>query len=104
AVAANWFGSKPIELDVDIEPVQATAAGVHDALRSIVQPMVSAPITVRGEGGKAVLEPAAIAESLSFSARDDGSLRVDVDRSMLRGEVLPELADTERVPKNARFK
>lgn len=104
AVAANWLGSEPIELAVDVEPVQATAAGVHALLRTVVQPMVSAPVTVRGEGAEAVLQPATIAESLSFSARGDGSLRVSVDRSMLREDVLPELAGTERAPENARFK
>lgn len=103
AIAGNWLGSEPIVLDVRVDPVRATSAGVHDALRDIVRPLVSAPVIVRGEGAEAVIEPATIAESLDFTAREDGTLHVRVDRAVLRDAARAELLRTERPPESARF-
>ncbi|MEU3272319.1 VanW family protein [Saccharomonospora sp. NPDC006951] len=102
AVKDVWLESKFVEWTVDVTPPKVNSGEVHKVLDNTVRPLVSAPVTVRGDGGDAVLTPRTISRALRF-APEEGSLRMSVQRDPLRDAVRPGLVGTEKSPKDARI-
>ncbi len=91
----------PITTPVMTQPVGTTAEGIHAALRDIIEPAVSAPITVAGEGHDAVLTPDVIAAALRFAPDSRGGLTTTIDNPTVIAALSPQLASTQRPGKNA---
>ncbi|PXY31551.1 VanW family protein [Prauserella muralis] len=102
-VKDGWLGNGALELPVDVTPARATAEGVRRTLEGTVRPMVSGPIQVRGKDRDVVLRPADIADALRFTPRDDGALRVTLERGRLQDVLRPALSSTEQDPVSARI-
>ncbi|MFC4003674.1 VanW family protein [Prauserella oleivorans] len=103
AVLRGWAFRREVSLEVEAVPVKATAAGVRAALERLARPAVSGPITVKGEVATATVDPATIAEALTFNAVADGGLAPDLDPVVLREAVGHDLAGTERSSRDARM-
>ncbi|MEU6645019.1 VanW family protein [Saccharomonospora sp. NPDC046836] len=101
-VKRQWLLARTVEIPVDVTPPKVTLEGVQAALRQ-TRPLVSGPVTVRGEGKSVVLQPRRISEALRYTPDADGQLRLTVDPAPLVRVVQPELAATERDPRNARI-
>jgi vancomycin resistance protein YoaR len=102
-ITAGWLNPTGVTVQLAITPVMATAAGVDAALNDIVVPAVSAPVTLHGQGGDAVLAPADIAQSFQFAPQADGGLQVRIDQQKLQTAVQQGLAGTEQAGKNAQI-
>src|SRR5207249_4118080 len=88
-IKSRWLDKAAVRLAVDFTPVKATSAGVHAALEQVVEPAVTGPVSVHGDGTDALLKPDAIAASMRFAARDDGALQVSVDPAKLVENLQP---------------
>lgn len=104
AVQAKWAEGKTIPLPVTQLPVSTSREGVQKALHQIAEPAVSAPVTVRGQGKNATLEPEAIAQALRFAPDGQGGLKANLDGPTLVGALEPQLRDTMKPGKNAEIK
>ena len=93
----------PVPTPVTTQPVRTTAEGIRAALRDIVEPAVSAPVTVAGDSHDAVLKPDVIAAALRFAPDSRGGLTTTVDNPMVIAALTPQLASTQRPGKNAEI-
>ncbi len=91
----------PLTIPVATQPVDTTAEGIHAALRDIIEPAVSAPVTVAGEGHDAVLTPDVIAAALRFAPDSRGGLTTTIDNPTVIAALSPQLTSTQRPGKNA---
>ncbi|MGH3915876.1 MAG: VanW family protein [Pseudonocardiaceae bacterium] len=98
---AEWARGGTVQLPVATLPVSTTAEGIQRTLRDFVEPAVSGPVTVTGEGGEAVLTPEVTATALRFTPDDSGGLTTTVDNPVVIEKLAPQLADTERPGKEA---
>jgi vancomycin resistance protein YoaR len=85
----------PITTPVTTQPVRTTAEGIHTALRDIVEPAVSAPVTVAGDGHDGA--------ALRFAPDSRGGLTTTIDNPTVIAELSPQLASTQRPGKNAEI-
>ena len=93
ALASGGDPSTPIELPVEITPVEVDRAEAERVLEEIVEPALSAPVALVGEDGtQAEVSVTAIAASLTFTAGDGGELTVGIDPEALRTAMGDELA------------
>lgn len=103
AVEARWaFGT--VELPVEMVDVTIHQDEVDRVLAEVATPAVSAPVVFMGrENSQAVLEPAEVAQVVSFESDGEGELvpRYDFDAAI--GVLAPQLAPTETPPKDASF-
>ncbi|XGP79706.1 VanW family protein [Actinokineospora auranticolor] len=102
AILDGWVIGEPLDLPVSTVPVKTTTEGVHAALDQFAKVAVSAPVTVKGEGKDAKIDPAVIAGALSFEPADGGGLTPKVDNNKLTEAVRPQLASTEKEGKDAQ--
>ncbi|MGH3866400.1 MAG: VanW family protein [Pseudonocardiaceae bacterium] len=91
----------PVTTPVTTQPVRTTAEGIHAALRDIVEPAVSAPVTVAGDGHDGVLAPDVIAAALRFAPDSRDGLTTTIDNPTVIAALSPQLASTQRPGKNA---
>ena len=91
----------PITTPVMTQPVRTTAEGIQAALRDIVEPAVSAPVKVVGDGRDAVLTPDVIAAALRFAPDSRGGLTTTIDNPTVIDALSPQIASTQRPGKNA---
>ncbi|MER7015173.1 VanW family protein [Saccharopolyspora sp. NPDC000359] len=103
AVLVHWAEDGPVRLPYTEKPVSTTEEGVQRALREIAEPAVESPVTVRGEGKDATLEPEAIAAALRFEPGAEGGLKASIDLPTVIGAVEPQLADTIKPGKDAEI-
>ncbi|WP_228717450.1 VanW family protein [Allosaccharopolyspora coralli] len=103
AVIADWGGGDPVDVPFSEQPVSTTQEGVARAVAEVAEPAVSAPVTVRGEGTDATLQPEDIAASLRFEPDGNGGLKASVDNESVVEAVEPQLRDTIRPGKNAEI-
>jgi vancomycin resistance protein YoaR len=96
AVLAGWVAGKVIDAPVTTTPVAITADAVRTALDQVAVPAVSGPVTVNGEGKDAKLEPAVIAQALTFEPNGSGGLNPKLDQAKIVGALTPQLASTEQ--------
>jgi vancomycin resistance protein YoaR len=93
ALASGGDPATPIELPVDVAKVHVDTAEAQRVLDETVMPALSGPVTVvSSDGGTSAEVPvAAIAASLTFTPKDDGTLAVSIDPAKLQralGEAL----------------
>ncbi|MGW9480068.1 VanW family protein [Saccharomonospora azurea] len=99
-ILTHWASGEQLQLPVASTPVSVPMEEVERALREVAEPAMSGPVVVHGEGADGVLEPAEIAEGLSFEARD-GALVPKIDQKKIIAGVEDELASTEKKGKDA---
>jgi len=102
-LVARWALGTPVELPVVTVPVSVRPDGLRAALEGIARPAIAAPVRLDGEGKQATLQPEQIAALLDFEPDRRGGLRAVVDTATVASELQPQLADTERSPRDARF-
>jgi vancomycin resistance protein YoaR len=102
SIVDNWIGGSVISLPVVSTSPKVTADAVRDAFENYAQPAVSGPVTVRGEGKDATLQPATIAAALGFEAGDNGKLTPKLDHGKVVEALKPQLAGTEQQGKDAK--
>lgn len=102
-LVARWAFGTPVELPVVTVPVSVRPEGLRAAVEQIARPAVAAPVRLDGEGKQATLQPEQIAAALGFEPDGKGGLRPVVDNAKVAGALQPQLADTERPPRNVTF-
>ncbi|WP_026360044.1 VanW family protein [Amycolatopsis nigrescens] len=102
-VLSDWASGKPLDLPVDLTPVRTAPGAVQAALEQFARPAVSGPVTVKGEGKDAKLEPKAIAAALTFEPGDGGVLNPKLDQGKIVEAVGPQLKSTEKEGKDAEI-
>jgi vancomycin resistance protein YoaR len=102
-VLAGWARGGVLQLPVVTTPVSTTPAGIRAALHDVVEPAVSGPVTVTGEGANAVLEPEEIATALRFKPDGRGGLATTVDHPAVVAALGPQLAATEKQGNDAQI-
>ena len=87
ALATGGDPATPIELPVDVAKVHVDTAEAQRVLDETVTPALSGPVTVvSSDGGTSAEVPvSAIAASLAFTPKDDGTLAVSIDPAKLKG-------------------
>ena len=95
AMLAGWASGRPVALPVREIPVSTTSEGIRTALTEVAEPAVAGPVTITGDGAKAMLEPEVIATALRFAPDGKGGLTVGVDGPIVIDALAPQLADTE---------
>jgi vancomycin resistance protein YoaR len=106
ALAAGGDPETPIELPVEVSPVDVDEAEAQRVLDETVTPALSAPVQVVGEGGgpEAEVPVAAIAASLTFTPQEDGTLVVGLDPAALQTALGEELKVFGTPARDAGFK
>lgn len=92
-----------VEVPVSTQPVRTTHDGIQTALRDIVEPAVSGPVTVTGDGHDAVLTPETVATALRFTPDSQGGLTTTIDNPTVIAALNPQLEPTQRPAKNAQI-
>jgi vancomycin resistance protein YoaR len=97
--------STPIDLPVDVTPVDVDAAEAERVLDETVTPALSAPVSVVVQNSDATAEVSveAIAASLTFTPQEDGVLAVGIDPNALQTALGDELAVFGSGAQDARF-
>jgi vancomycin resistance protein YoaR len=104
ALAAGGDPSTPIELPVDVAKVHVDKAEAQRVLDETVTPALSAPVGIAGSNGtKAQIPVSAIAASLTFTPKDDGTLAVAIDPAALQAALGDDLKAFGSGAKDARF-
>jgi vancomycin resistance protein YoaR len=104
ALAGAGDPKRPIELPVDVAEVHVDKAEAQRVLDRTVTPALSAPVGIEGsDGTKAVVPVSAIAASLTFTPKEDGTLAVAVDPAALQTAMGDDLAVFGSGAKDARF-
>ena len=102
-VLAVWVRGGTVRVPVATLPVSTTPDGVQATLRDVVEPAVSGPVTVTGDGKDAVLTPEVIAAALRFAPDGQGGLTTTIDDPTVIAALDPQLASTQRPGKNAEI-
>ncbi|MGX5655623.1 VanW family protein, partial [Geodermatophilus nigrescens] len=105
ALAAGGDPETPIELPVDVEPVQVAAEEAQRVLDDTVTPALAAPVTVSSQDGATSVEipVEAIAASLTFTPQESGELAVAVDPAALQTAMGEDFAAFGTPAEDARF-
>jgi vancomycin resistance protein YoaR len=105
ALASGGDPGTPIELPVDVEPVDVDDAEAQRVLDETVAPALSAPVSVVVQGGDDTAEVSveAIAASLTFTPDESGVLSVGIDPAALETALGDELAVFGSGAEDARF-
>ncbi|MFR9750475.1 VanW family protein [Nocardia sp. 004] len=104
----NWYFGRPLVLPETAAPMTVRPEAVDQAMRTIAEPAVRAPIgfagkEIEGKEVTATLEPAQIAQVLSFEPDGHGGLAPVFDQEIATGLLAPQLAESEVEPKDATF-
>lgn len=99
----NWITGITLDLPVHPAPLNVRPEAVDQALRTVAEPAVRAPITFAGKGASAKLDPEQIATVLSFAPDGQGGLGLSIDQNVAVGLLGPQLVATEIEPKDATF-
>jgi vancomycin resistance protein YoaR len=100
-IRALWIRGGPVLAPVTTQPVHTTAEGIRAALHETVEPAVSAPVKVTGDGHDAVLTPDVIAAALRFAPDSRGGLTTTIDNPAVIAALNPQLTSTQLAAKNA---
>ncbi|MCV2488094.1 VanW family protein, partial [Geodermatophilus sp. YIM 151500] len=105
ALAQGRAPDVPVELPVDVEPVDVGLEEARRVLEEVVDPALAAPVTVVSEDGgtSAEIAETAIAASLAFTPQEDGELVVSVDPAALQEALGDELGRFGTPAEDARF-
>jgi vancomycin resistance protein YoaR len=104
ALASAGDPKKPIELPVDVAKVHVDKPAAQRALDETVTPALSAPVSIQGSDGTTAQVPvSAIAASLTFTPKHDGTLAVTIDPAKLQTAMGDQLAVFGTPAKDAHF-
>src|SRR4051812_12491452 len=105
AIASGADPRTPIELPVDMTRVHVDAQEAQRVLDERVTPALAAPVGINSEDGgtHGEIPVAAIASSLTFTPKDDGTLAVGVGPEKLRTALGDQLGDFGTPAQDARF-
>jgi vancomycin resistance protein YoaR len=104
ALTSAGDAKKPIVLPVDVAKVHVNKAAAQRVLDQTVTPALSAPVSIQGsDGTKAQVPVSAIAASLTFTPKDDGTLAVTVDPAKLQTAMGDHLTVFGTPAKDAHF-
>ncbi|WP_370950212.1 VanW family protein [Amycolatopsis sp. cg5] len=98
AVLAHWAAGQALDLPVALTPVQTNPDALKAAFEQVAKPAVAGPLTIKGEGKDAKLEPAQIAAALSF---EPITLAPKIDQEKVVEAAGPQLKSTEKEGKEA---
>lgn len=99
----DWATGVAVALPVVEVAPNTSAEDVATAIDQVARPAVSAPVTIRGEGGiEGTLNQDIIAEALTFRA-EDGQLVPEINQVLLIETLRPQLASSERPARDASF-
>ncbi|MFE5457925.1 VanW family protein [Nocardia sp. NPDC056564] len=99
----DWITGITLDLPVHPAPLTVRPEAVDQALRTVAEPAVRAPIVFAGKGASAKLDPEQIAGVLSFVPDGQGGLAPSIDQNVAVGLLGPQLVATEIEPKDATF-
>jgi vancomycin resistance protein YoaR len=102
-ILARGIRGGTVRVPVTTQPVRTTADGIRAALHDIVEPAVSAPVKVTGDGHDAMLMPDVIAAALRFAPDSRGGLTTTIDNPTVIAALNPQLDSTQRPGKNAEI-
>ncbi|MPY98547.1 MAG: vanomycin resistance protein VanB [Actinophytocola sp.] len=102
-VITGWVERDVIPVPVDTLEVKATDNGVQRAVDGFATTAVSEPITLEARGRTLRMTPGEIADVVTFTANDDGSLSPRIPPKRLRTTMGKRLASTEVKGKDARI-
>ncbi|WP_433504977.1 VanW family protein [Pseudonocardia halophobica] len=99
----EWASGAPVALPLIPQPTATTNDDVQEAIEKVATPAVSAPLTIKGEGADAVLQPADIASALTFRADAAASPKLvpEINNEALKEVASPQLAATEKPARDA---
>jgi vancomycin resistance protein YoaR len=105
ALASGEDPETPIELPVEVSPVDVDEAEAQRVLEETVLPALAAPVAVTSQDGStsAEVSVAALAASLAFTPEEDGELAVSIDPEALQTALGEELAAFGTPAKDADF-
>src|SRR3954469_5084730 len=105
ALASGADPRTPIELPVDMTRVRVDAQEAQRVLDERVTPALAAPVGINSQDGgtHGEIPVAAIASSLTFTPKDDGTLAVGVDPEKLRTALGDQLGEFGTPAQDARF-
>ena len=94
----QWASGVPVALPLIIEQPATTPGDVQQAIDQVAKPAVSGPVTVTGEGANAVVQPADIAQALTFKADPSGERKLvpQLNTESITDVVDPQLEKTEK--------
>ncbi|MCU1674621.1 MAG: VanW like protein, partial [Frankiales bacterium] len=100
AVRSSYLRTRTVELPVDEVEVQTTDDQVQEALTSVAQPAVAAPVTLDVGGRTVQVRPVDIAAGLTFSA----ALKPEVDGEKVLESLGARVEAVEVLPRDATFR
>ncbi|MEV5839098.1 VanW family protein [Nocardia sp. NPDC052112] len=104
ALIENWYLGALLDLPETAAPIAVRAEAVEQALHTIAEPAVSAPIVFAGKNDAAgKLEPEQIASIMSFAPDGQGGLAATFKQDVALGMLGPQLAPSEVEAKDATF-
>jgi vancomycin resistance protein YoaR len=105
ALASGEDPETPIELPVEVSPVDVVEAEAQRVLEETVLPALAAPVAVTSQDGStsAEVSVAALATSLAFTPEEDGELAVSIDPEALQTALGDELTAFGTPAKDAEF-
>jgi vancomycin resistance protein YoaR len=105
ALASGEDPETPIELPVEVSPVDVVEAEARRVLEETVLPALAAPVAVTSQDGStsAEVSVAALAASLAFTPEEDGELAVSIDPEALQTALGDELTAFGTPAKDAEF-
>ena len=105
ALASGEDPENPIELPVEVSPVDVVEAEAQWVLEETVLPALAAPVAVTSQDGStsAEVSVAALATSLAFTPEEDGELAVSIDPEALQTALGDELTAFGTPAKDAEF-
>jgi vancomycin resistance protein YoaR len=102
-ILARGVHGGTVRVPMTTQPVRTTADGIRAALHNVVEPAVSAPVKVTGDGQDAMLMPDVIAAALRFAPDSRGGLTTTIDNPTVIAALNPQLAATQKPGKNAEI-
>jgi vancomycin resistance protein YoaR len=102
-IIARGIRGGTVHAPVTTQPVRTTSAGIQATLHDVVEPAVSAPVKVTGDGHDALLMPDVIAAALRFAPDSRGGLTATIDNPTVIAALNPQLSSTQQPAKNAEI-
>jgi vancomycin resistance protein YoaR len=102
-ILARGVHGGTVRVPMTTQPVRTTADGIRAALHNVVEPAVSAPVKVTGDGQDAMLMPDVIAAALRFAPDSRGGLTTTIDNPTVIAALNPQLVATQKPGKNAEI-
>ncbi|WP_433196559.1 VanW family protein [Nocardia sp. CA-107356] len=104
ALVDNWYFGALLDLPETAAPIAVRAEAVEQALHTVAEPAVRAPIVFAGKNdATGRLEPEQIASILSFAPDGQGGLAATFKQDVALGVLGPQLAPSEVEAKDATF-